>query len=69
MATYWVGDLQGCNATLGHLLEHIDFSPSRDRLVVLGDLINRGPDSAGVDRKSTRLNSSHIPLSRMPSSA
>ena len=23
----------------------------------------------GVDRKSTRLNSSHIPLSRMPSSA
>ena len=48
MATYWVGDLQGCNATLGHLLEHIDFSPSRDRLVVLGDLINRGPDSAGV---------------------
>jgi bis(5'-nucleosyl)-tetraphosphatase (symmetrical) len=48
MATYWVGDLQGCNATLGHLLEKIDFSPSRDRLVVLGDLINRGPDSAGV---------------------
>ena len=24
---------------------------------------------AGIDRKSTRLNSSHIPLSRMPSSA
>ena len=23
----------------------------------------------GIDRKSTRLNSSHIPLSRMPSSA
>ena len=25
--------------------------------------------AAGLDRKSTRLNSSHIPLSRMPSSA
>jgi bis(5'-nucleosyl)-tetraphosphatase (symmetrical) len=48
MATYWVGDLQGCNTTFGQLLSHIDFSPSRDHLVVLGDLINRGPDSAGV---------------------
>ena len=48
MATYWVGDLQGCNASFGRLLEVLDFSPSRDRLVVLGDLINRGPDSAGV---------------------
>ena len=31
-----------------------------------------GPNGAGkttTDRKSTRLNSSHIPLSRMPSSA
>ena len=27
------------------------------------------PDDAFIDRKSTRLNSSHIPLSRMPSSA
>ena len=26
-------------------------------------------DDEGLDRKSTRLNSSHIPLSRMPSSA
>ena len=26
-------------------------------------------DYMGIDRKSTRLNSSHIPLSRMPSSA
>lgn len=48
MATYWVGDLQGCNATLGHLLDVLGFSPSRDRLLVLGDLINRGPDNAGV---------------------
>ena len=48
MATYWVGDLQGCNASFGHLLDALDFSPSRDRLVVLGDLINRGPDNLGI---------------------
>ena len=30
---------------------------------------NRGDGRGGADRKSTRLNSSHIPLSRMPSSA
>ena len=48
MTTYWVGDLQGCNASFGHLLDEMGFSPSRDRLVVLGDLINRGPDNAGV---------------------
>ncbi len=48
MTTYWVGDLQGCNASFGHLLDRLGFSPSRDRVVVLGDLINRGPDNAGV---------------------
>ena len=30
---------------------------------------NYVPGDDGIDRKSTRLNSSHIPLSRMPSSA
>ena len=29
----------------------------------------RSGDAGSIDRKSTRLNSSHIPLSRMPSSA
>lgn len=51
MAIYWVGDIQGCNAPLGRLLEQVDFSPSRDTLYVLGDLVNRGPDSAGVLRR------------------
>lgn len=48
MTTYWVGDLQGCNASFGHLLDQVGFSASRDRVVVVGDLINRGPDNAGV---------------------
>ena len=34
-----------------------------------GFAILAGGVFAGIDRKSTRLNSSHIPLSRMPSSA
>jgi bis(5'-nucleosyl)-tetraphosphatase (symmetrical) len=48
---YLVGDVQGCDAALAHLLEKIDFSPSRDRLVVLGDLVNRGPKSLAVLRR------------------
>ena len=58
MATYFIGDLQGCNDTLGRLLEVIDFSPSRDRLVVLGDLVNRGPDSVGVLQRLMSMGSS-----------
>lgn len=51
MATYLVGDLQGCDAPLARLLARIDFSPSRDTLYVLGDLVNRGPASAAVLRR------------------
>ena len=42
---YLVGDVQGCCDALERLLARIDFSPSRDHLVVLGDLVNRGPQS------------------------
>lgn len=48
MAHYLVGDLQGCNSAFAHLLAKIDFSPSRDTLFVLGDLVNRGPESLAV---------------------
>ena len=58
MASYWVGDIQGCDEPLGRLLEMIDFSPSRDRLVVLGDLINRGPSSLAVLRRLMALGGS-----------
>lgn len=55
MALYLIGDVQGCNAALGRLLDEIAFSPSRDTLYLLGDLVNRGPDSAGTLRRLMSL--------------
>lgn len=45
---YLVGDLQGCCDAFERLLAQIGFSPSRDRLYLLGDLVNRGPASLAV---------------------
>jgi bis(5'-nucleosyl)-tetraphosphatase (symmetrical) len=55
MALYMIGDLQGCHAPLQRLLRKIDFSPSRDTLYVLGDLVNRGPESLAVLRSLEQL--------------
>ena len=51
MAHYLIGDIQGCDGALQRLLDTVCFSPSRDTLYLLGDLVNRGPDSAGVLRR------------------
>ena len=42
---YIVGDIQGCCDSLDALLDKVGFSPSRDHLWVVGDLVNRGPTS------------------------
>ena len=54
MALYLIGDVQGCDEPLQQLLDDIAFSPSRDTLVLLGDLVNRGPASVEVLRRVQR---------------
>jgi bis(5'-nucleosyl)-tetraphosphatase (symmetrical) len=53
-----VGDIQGCDAALGQLLAEAGFTPSRDRLIVLGDLVNRGPQSLAVLQRMAALGDS-----------
>lgn len=48
---YLIGDVQGCCEALDRLLAKIDFSASRDHLFVLGDLVNRGPQSLETLRR------------------
>jgi len=60
MATYAIGDLQGCAAEFDALLKKIAFRPSRDTLWLVGDLVNRGPDSLAVLRRVIRLGRSAV---------
>lgn len=53
-----IGDLQGCCSAFDRLLARIGFSPSRDRIVVLGDLVNRGPASLQVLQRLRALEGS-----------
>lgn len=62
MSTYCIGDIQGCDDALARLLAEIGFSPSRDTAYLLGDLVNRGPDSAAVLRRCRAADGSLLPV-------
>ena len=59
---YLVGDVQGCDDALARLLAEIGFSPSRDRIVLLGDLVNRGPASLAVLQRVVALGEAAVCL-------
>ena len=60
MAHYAIGDIQGCAAAFHALLRAVSFRPSRDTLWLVGDLVNRGPESLTVLREVMRLGSSAV---------
>ncbi len=60
LSTYAIGDLQGCFRSLQALLERISFDRKHDRLWFVGDLVNRGPDSAACLRFVRELGASAV---------
>jgi len=62
MATYAIGDVQGCYGELCELLELIGFDPARDRLWFSGDLINRGRNNLEVVRLVMSLESAAVTI-------
>jgi len=60
MTDYAVGDIQGCFEPLQRLLMQVNYDPAKDRLWLVGDLVNRGPDSLKVLRFVRALGDSAI---------
>ncbi|MBW1912733.1 MAG: metallophosphoesterase, partial [Deltaproteobacteria bacterium] len=47
-SVFIIGDVHGCLEILKRLMNKIDWQPDRDRLIFLGDYVDRGEDPKGV---------------------
>lgn len=55
-----VGDIHGCLDEFNELIKLISYNKSKDKLILLGDLIDRGPDSIGVIRRAQALGAESV---------
>lgn len=62
MATYAIGDIQGCFEPLQRLLAKIQYDPNQDTLWFTGDMVNRGPASLHTLRFIKQLDNKQIVL-------
>ncbi len=58
--TITIGDIHGCVEEFDQLVKEVDYKRGEDRLVLLGDLIDRGPDPAGVVRRAWEIGAESI---------
>ncbi|KAJ2784078.1 hypothetical protein GGI15_002369 [Coemansia interrupta] len=51
----FIGDIHGCSKEFKQLLEDVKYTPGEDQVVLVGDLVAKGPDSVGVVRKAREI--------------
>ncbi|KAK5726709.1 hypothetical protein LTR15_002597 [Elasticomyces elasticus] len=56
----FIGDIHGCKKELLHLLDKIDFDSAKDHLIATGDVVSKGPDSAGVLDELIRIGAESV---------
>ena len=53
--TIFIGDIHGCVEEFDEMLAKLSYNPQEDRVILLGDLVDRGPDSAGLVKKAREM--------------